>query len=200
MDEQHSRESENVERRQQRLQHLYTSTQALLLHESRFIVDRSNNFLSTNSILFAGFLLLATRTDSGGGEWPELLRLGLSAMGVAFCIAQPIIMARTVSALEFWRNTLGLIEADPDFAYPPHPSRPELDSDLDVFAARARAWRSEPTRQGDYNVRPRTFGPRATSLAHRLSPNRYYGSWLAAALGGLWVAGVLWSCVDLFSS
>ena len=50
-------EHPNLSRRHDDLWRLYEILVQLVMHEGRFISERTNNFLLFNSILFTGFLL-----------------------------------------------------------------------------------------------------------------------------------------------
>jgi hypothetical protein len=177
--------------RQHRLQMQYDACQNLLIHDSRFVLERSTSFLAANSLLFAGFTVLTT--SSSASIWLDILRVSICMVGFVFSLAHPLIIAQTLEALDFWRNTLALIERDPDYWYP----RTSMDKDLDFILARARHWRGEPTRQRDVAVRPRTLPRWVYTQATRLPPNRFYAGYLSVGFAVLWMLGLLWTCSNL---
>lgn len=180
--------------RQQRLQLLYEHCQNLLLHESRFVIERSTSFLSANALLFAGFVVISTQTGAHPSGWVQALRAAICVLGLSFSAAHPLIIAQTLDALDFWRNTLGLIEQDPDYWYP---TDPERDQDLDLFSARARHWQGMDTRQHAARVRPPTLPAWIHANAKKLPPNRFYAGYLSGAFAVMWIVGLCWTISDI---
>ena len=117
-------------KRHERLQHLYDILVQLVMHEGRFISERTNNFLLFNSILFTGFILLLTpieNTDS----WISTIKILLPAAGLVISVLHSVSIARTINAADFWRSSIGLIEKDADFWYP---GKTKKDIDMDIFS------------------------------------------------------------------
>ena len=136
-------------KRHKHLQHLHGILVQLVMHEGRFISERTSNFLLFNSILFAGFLLLSTQVGNIG-IWAIALKVALPAVGLIMSVLHSISIARTIDAADFWRSSIGLIEEDSDFWYPTKLGR---DADLDIFRARRRYLDGIQTRQQQHAVR-----------------------------------------------
>jgi hypothetical protein len=176
--------------RQARLQATYSHLLDLLLHESRFVLERTNTYILTNSILFTGYVVCASSRGISSVLRGILIVL-LPLLGVFISAVQPLILARTIDALAFWRASLGLIEQDPDFWYP---ERTELDIDLDLTKARQRHWWGIPTRQ---SATPLPLGSvpdflQRIARSFVLDPNSFFAIALPAAVTGLWLVALIW--------
>lgn len=159
-----------------RLVALHGKVLELVLHESRFVLARTNTFLLTTSFLFAAFGVSLQAHNP--------MSVAIPVVGLALSVVHPFLIARTISALEFWRSTAGLIETDPDYWYP---GKTALDADLDFTSARARFWRDVPTRQARAVIR---LGrpPKIIMRLHRLvpDPNTLFSTWIPMLIGLLW--------------
>ncbi len=156
--------------RGKRLWSLYSLLLQLVMHEGRFVSERTNNFLVWNSIFFAGFLFLATQL-SDRSVWTLALKLAVPTLGIAMSIFQYIVIRHTLDAAHFWRDRLRQIEADADFWYP---DKVRGDKDLDIIEARHKA-------------------AKEARYAH---PNAIYGYWLPVFLGILWSLAFFWGVID----
>lgn len=79
----------------------------LLMHEGRFISERTSNFLLCNSILFTGILLLMSQI---GNMWGLVLKLTLCIFGIVMSAFHYIVIRYTLQAADFWRKQLIQIE------------------------------------------------------------------------------------------
>jgi hypothetical protein len=159
-----------------RLVALHGKVLQLVLHESRFVLDRTNTFLLTTSFLFAAFGISYQAHNP--------MSIAIPIVGLALSLVHPFLIARTISALEFWRSTAGLVETDPDYWYP---GKTPLDADLDFTSARVRFWQKVPTRQVGATLR---LGrpPKLIMRLHRLvpDPNTLFSTWIPMLVGILW--------------
>lgn len=161
-------------KRHERLWRLYSLLLELVMHEGRFVSERTNNFLLFASILFAGFLFVATQVNQAG-MWVFTLKTALASLGVVMSIFHHIIIRHNLQARDFWREKLIQIENDPDFWYP---ARVEKDMNLNIIES------------GHKMVEARD---QAGKLTRHLHPNALYGSWLPFLLGMLWLLALGWS-------
>lgn len=181
-------------KRHDRLQHLYKILVQLVMHEGRFISERTNNFLLFNSILFTGFILLLTPIENTN-SWISAIKVLLPAVGLVISILHSVSIARTIDAADFWRSSIGLIEKDTDFWYP---AKTEKDADLDIFWARHRYLDGIQTRQQQNTLRlsqPPAFIKRLSS--HLPDPNRIFVFWLPVLIGILWLFTFIWGVVQM---
>jgi len=176
---------------------MYAILAQLVMHEGRFISERTNNFLLFNSILFGGFLLLATRANTFT-VWASILSIALPVAGIVISFFHFVIIYRNVDAANFWRSTIRLIEEDPDF----WEVKAEKDTDLDLFSARSRYLSAAQTRQQQHPLK--LSGPpqilekkpfRSLSLRY-LQPNQIFGWWLPILVSILWLLAIIWGCVE----
>lgn len=181
-------------KRHERLKHLHGILVQLVMHEGRFVSERTNNFLLFNSVLFAGFLLLSTQIYNID-RWFIILKIALSAAGMLMSIWHIFSITHTINAADFWRSSIGLIEEDPDFWYP---SKIERDEDLDIFSARSRYLNGMQTRQQQHMLRL-SQPPIFVKKLSRYFPgtNRISAFWLPFLIGILWLLAFIWSCVQL---
>lgn len=180
-------ENERRQRRQQRLQHLHGMLVQLVMHEGRFVSERTNNFLLYNSIFFGGFLLLRTQLQQQTG-WSMAAGIAISSVGIIFSFLFFIIIGRTIASANFWRSTAGLIQQDPDFWFPGETIQ---DADLDFFSARNRSAQDKETRQRQH---PLELGGVAIKRKFaRLAPNFIFGTLLPIIIGLLWVFALVWT-------
>ena len=181
-------------KRYERLWHLYGILVQLVMHEGRFVSERTNNFLLFTSILFAGFLLLSTQVGNIS-IWIIALKVALPIVGLVMSVLHSVSIARTIDAADFWRSSIGLIEEDPNFWYP---AKAERDNDLDIFRARRRYLEGIQVRQQQHVLRlsqPPSFIKKLSS--HLPDPNRIFVFWLPSLIGTLWFLALIWSCVQL---
>lgn len=173
--------------RHERLRSLHAAVLQLVLHESRFVLERTNSYLVANSLLLTGFFVALSQ--QGDSPAASVLTLALPVFGLVLSAVQPVLIARTITALEFWRTSLVLIEGDNDYWFP---AKRDADIDLDITSARGRYWRGEPTRQEAALLR---FGsaPRFILRFQRylVEPNRYFLVWLPTLLASLWTAALV---------
>lgn len=173
--------------RNRRLQHLHGIMVELVMHEGRFVSERTNLFLLFNSILFAGFLIL--RTQAQTETWLTLAAGTLvPILGIGFSFVQKRLIGSNIAAANFWRSTAGLIQEDEDFWWP---RKTIHDCDLDFFHARTRAARGEPTRQMQRPIRGEGvafegFGP--NTIMSQYLPFTFFILWLFALA---WVIAII---------
>jgi hypothetical protein len=181
-------------KRHERLQYLYGILVQLVMHEGRFVSERTNNFLLFNSILFTGFLFLSSQVGNINA-WIIAFKVVLPAVGLVMSVLHSISIARTIDAADFWRSSIGLIEEDSDFWYP---AKVKKDTDLDIFRARCRYLEGIQMRQQQHVLRlsqPHSFIKKLSS--HLPEPNRIFVFWLPSLIGILWLLALVGSCVQL---
>jgi len=181
--------------RHERLKNLYTTLVQLIIHEGRFVSERTSNFLLFNSILFASFILISTQIK----EVDILilsLKLLLSVVGFIICIFQYSIINSTIDAANFWRSSIRLIEEDPDYWYP---NKEDGDKDLDIFKARRRYLDGIQTRQTKYPLKlselPSITRKTSSFLA---KPNSIFGFFLPTLIGIIWFFCFMISNIQLW--
>jgi hypothetical protein len=109
--------------------------------EASLVMSRTTAYLTSSA-----FLLAAFGTQSSDNQ---ALAISIATVGIVITVIQPLLIARTIQALEYWRATAILIESDEDYWFPgivlagltakkgnSHLSR--NDTDLDFTAARQR--------------------------------------------------------------
>jgi hypothetical protein len=163
--------------------------------EARLVLDRRTSFLTANSVLLAGLVVIAAQPGIRSDPWVLALRAAMCVVGLLFSFAQPFVIAQTLEALNFWRGTLGMIEQDPDFWYP---GKTDLDADLDLMSARHRDRYKQVTLQAGSLLRRQTLPGWFSRHAYKVSPNRFYGGYLSLAFALLWLAALCWTCSDIF--
>ncbi len=127
-----TQEPNNQGARQLRLQRLHNELVQFIIHEGRFVSERTSIFLLFNSIFFTGFLLLRAQINVTG--WALTAGVLISIFGILISVIQIFLIGRNIAAANFWRSTIRLIEEDNDFWWP---RRTGQDRDLDFFSARS---------------------------------------------------------------
>ena len=177
--------------RQQRLEHLHNMLVQLIMHEGRFISERTNNFLLYNSFFFAGFIILMTQVQDPTA-WSLAISALISFIGILFSGLHILVIGQNISSANFWRSTVGIIEEDSDFWWP---QKTDGDTDLDFFHARIRHLQGNETRQRKASL---NLGGLAIWNKHRsLAPNSIFGMWLPIIMGSLWLSGFIWVLVEI---
>ena len=177
-------------KRHEHLKHTYEILTQLVMHEGRFISERTNNFLLFNSILFTGFLILANQI-SDTNIYFIVLKIAIPIVGLMMSVLHSVTVSGTINAADFWRSSIGLIETDLDYWYP---EKIEQDNDLDIFSARGRSLDKIQTRQRQNALRlsqPPNFLKRLSSYLP--GPNRIFVIWLPFLIFMLWLLALLWS-------
>jgi hypothetical protein len=186
---------EDIGVRHKRLQDLYGILVQLVMHEGRFVSERTNSFLLFNSFFFAGFTALLSLPAGNNKTGIFYLELALPAVGLIMSVLHSIIITRNMDAADFWRSSIGLIEDDSDFWYPQ--PKTKKDMDLDIFTARSRYLKDNPIRQKQHSLRlshPPGFIKKLSSFLP--DPNQIYVYWLPSLIFILWFLALL---VVLFS-
>lgn len=153
-----------------RLWHMYSMLLQLIMHEGRFVSERTSNFLLWNSIFFAGFLFLAIEVVAVRTEILAF-KLAVPIVGITMSVFHHLVIRHNLQARDFWRDRLIQIENDPDFWYP---AKVAGDNNLNIIQARHAVARS----------------------VRRFHPNAMYGYWLPLFLGALWSLALWWVIID----
>lgn len=174
-------------KRHERLQYLYGLLVQLVMHEGRFVSERTNIWLLFNSILFTGFLVLLTQ-QYNINIWINALKAALPAVGLAMSVLHFISIVRTMHTNSFWVSSIRLIEEDPDFWCP---VKTERDNDLDIFIARRKYLDGVQTRQ-QYVPRSDQLPDFVDKLAYYLpDPNRIFVYYFPALISILWLLALV---------
>lgn len=173
--------------RHDRLRYVHSKAVDLVQFESKSILDRTNSYLVTTSFLLGAYgVALAARSP---------LALMLPFLGLLITSAQPFLVARTISALEYWRSTAALVESDDDYWYPgkvvgvgDSATSFRNDSDLDLLTARQRKLSGESVRQDAKSMeRGRLPGFIMRRHARFPAPNRVFGIHIPLLVSILWL-------------
>ena len=168
--------------RSQRLQHLHDNLVQLVIHEGRFVSERTNIFLLFNSLFFAGFVVLRVQPLAETG-WTLAATVLVPALGLMIGGLQILLISKNVVAANFWRNTAKLIQEDGDFWWP---GRKDGDDDLGFFIARSREAKGESTRQ---TTHPFQTGGKHLRFVHS---NTILGIRFPAVFIVLWIFALSW--------
>ncbi|OGH05790.1 MAG: hypothetical protein A2W22_01730 [Candidatus Levybacteria bacterium RBG_16_35_11] len=178
--------------RHEHLHKTYEILVQLLMHEGRFISERTNHFLVFNSFLFATLLLLPNQVG-----WIYALRVTIPIFGFLMSVLHSIIISRTMNAADFWRSSIGLIEKDSDFWYLDKVDGDIRDTDLDIFTARSRYLNGNT-----FSLKSPIILSRPPSFINKLSsqipdPNQIYVFLLPSFIAILWILALIWGLSDL---
>ena len=178
--------------RHEQLHKTYAILVQLLMHEGRFISERTNHFLVFNSFLFATLLLLPNQVG-----WIYALRVTIPIFGFLMSVLHSIIISRTMNAADFWRSSIGLIEKDSDFWYLDKVDGDIRDTDLDIFTARSRYLNGNT-----FSLKSPIILSRPPSFINKLSsqipdPNQIYVFLLPSFIAILWILALIWGLSDL---
>lgn len=188
-------ETDNQKERHKRLKDLYNNLVQLVMHEGRFISERTNNFLLFNSILFASFILISTQTQKVDISIIGF-KLILSIVGLVITIFQYFIINRTLDASNFWRSSIGLIEEDTDYWYP---KKEKNDKDLDIFKARNRYLHGVKTNQMKNPVILTKLPIIGKNNISTVSPNLIFGFFIPTLIGIIWVFCFIVSFIQFYT-
>ncbi len=177
-------------RKSERHEHLHKTYEILvqlLMHEGRFISERTNHFLVFTTFLFATLLYLPKQVG-----WINVLRVIIPIFGFLMGVLHSIIISRTMNAADFWRSSIGLIEKDLDFWYTDKVEGDARDTDLDIFTARGKYLNgNKDSRQQKSPIilsRPPSFINKLS--CHFLDPNPIYVFLLPFFIAILWMRSV----------
>ncbi|WP_440953650.1 hypothetical protein [Methanococcoides sp. FTZ1] len=182
-------------KRHEHLMHIYEILTQLVMHEGRFISERTNNFLLFNSIFFTGFLVLANQISETNICF-IILKIAIPIVGLMMSVLHSVTISNTINAANFWRSSIGLIEDDDDYWYP---SKIEQDTDLDIFKARRRYLDNKIQTRQLYNPLSLSQPPKLLKRpsSYLPQPNRIFVLWLPSLIGMLWLLALLWCLTPL---
>lgn len=177
--------------RSKRLQYLHGTSIDLLMNEGHLITERTNNFLLFNSILFAAYILLML--ENNYIPICSILKLILPILGIITCYFHILTISLAFEVATFWRTSIGLIEKDEDFWYPPDSTK---DKDLDIMTAKTKYMdakyhkSNEQTRQANPNDRLGLSHSKPWNIIRELpfkvSSNKLFEYWTPFLLIFLW--------------
>jgi hypothetical protein len=177
--------------RSKRLQYLHGALINLLMNEGHLITERTNNFILLNSILFAAYILIIV--DDDYIPICSNLKLVLPILGIFTCYFHISTTSLAFEVATFWRTSIGLIEKDEDFWYPPCPAK---DKDLDIIIAKTKYMdakyhkSNEQTRQSDpyciLGLSHSKPGEVIRELPFKLSSTTFFEYWTPFIIFSLW--------------
>ena len=103
-------------KRQNLLRQVYTKTIDLVIHNEKNIADRTNIFLTFNTLLFVAFTQLLIHEN----DYPQynILIILVCILGIVLCIFQINLIRSILDNLIYWRGILNKIEEETDYWYP----------------------------------------------------------------------------------
>ena len=179
--------------RHERLKFTYDKLTLLLINEANLISSRTYNFLTFNSILFAGYLLLNNQPSTNCYQTKLIINIVLPVSGIIFSLFHSASIIRTIESADYWRSSIGLIEDDPDFW---NAIKSDYDIDLDIFRAKRRYTDGIKTRQNDYILRNKgTKIPRFVQkvLSYLPTPDHINVYLTPAMTIIMWLTGLAWA-------
>lgn len=204
MDENKTQKETDKQSKSKQLHFLYGRLFELIIHEGRYVSERTNAFLIFNGILFAGFSILKVEA-ADLTFWTTLGTLVIAIVGLYLVILFILIFGQNVYASNYWKKHLQNIEKDADFWYPLRKS--DVGKDMDIFTCRDIDI-GESNKKDDKNddkkdekeLAPKYFhgipinGKKITKIA---SPNIVLGLSLPILLGGFWLFACIWAVNDV---
>jgi hypothetical protein len=177
----------------------------LVMHEGRFISERTSNFLLVGTFLsVAAITLLAAWVGQGAdGDWRSRtqsfviagLGLAMSFMGIRFSLGFQRVIEGTRAAATFWRSSAAMVQErlvlEHRLATPDGEPRLPLRDGVEFFLARNRAFAKQPVAQDAHVTRMATEPepPIPWHADRPLSPNTWIGQTLPTIM--VW----WWACI-----